>query len=289
MGTKTPVQLTTGDDFESSPMFAVDDSRIVYAREQNQLRHIWIMNADGSGQTHLTTGNVLDDPLSISRDGRYLIFNRGKPSFGMGKAARAFVTRVDKQNDELISIGDIAVFSADSQFVVFSELGKLWRLELDESKDERRQLTGSGTPSDISQDGKWILTTRLPVGTTAALDYEVWAVDIDNNKEVRLGKGHSAIFLGANNERVLFFADQVPYFTTVHGEKPSRVECKLTYKTFPRSTFGGRGAIVASVPTTSSPDFELIFINSVYARCDTIGSIGCSGSWFQPILTVKPK
>lgn len=287
-GTTMPLRLTTSDDFEASPIFTIDDKQIVYVREQNQRRHLWIMNADGSGQIQLTTGNVFDDPMTLSSDGRYLIFNRGAPSFGMGTQAHAYVMRIDKPNTELISAGNLAIFSRDSQYVVFSEADKIWRLELDGNGSKPRQLRGRGIPTDISEDGKWILTARLPVATTGIPEYAIWALNTDTNDEVCIGKGGSAIFIGKHSERVLLSANRLLIVTDVHGGTPTSVGSESTYKTNPRPVFGSRGAIVAEFPQVSSSDCNVLFINSEVAKAIKIATLGCGDTSFKFSANIKP-
>ena len=73
-GTNAPARLTDSDDFEASPLFLADGSRIVFAREHANERHVWMMDADGSHSTQITFGNGIDSPSDVSRDGRYLLF-----------------------------------------------------------------------------------------------------------------------------------------------------------------------------------------------------------------------
>jgi hypothetical protein len=271
-------------------MFTVDDEHIIYAREHSRRRHIWIMNADGSQQTQRTTGDVLDDPLSLSKDGRYLVFNRGELSFGAGKQAHAYLMRIDKHDSSLISVGDIAVFSPDSKFVVFLASEKLWRLELTGTETPPRQLVGSGVPLDISQDGKWILTNRLRSNTDTSVEYELRAVNIDNGADVFLGNGNSAIFLERTGEKILFYRRRVPFVTSIRGGPATRIGADSTYKTFPRRVLKGRAAIAASFPQLSSPAFDIILIDSENLRIDKIAAIDCTDVSFHiPQSVVQEK
>ncbi len=286
-GTNAPSQLTTDDDFESSPMFTVGDKRIVYVREHEQRRHIWIMNANGSEQTPLTTGNVIDDPMALSQDGRYLIVNRGKPSFGQGIQTRTCVLQLDKPDAPLINVGHCAIFSPDSKFVVYTEQEKLYRLELDENKNSRRELSVRGYPQEVSQDGKSLLAMRLRDGPDAYLDYDIWALNIDDGTEVHLGKGVSPTFLGTNSDKVLFFLDRRPYVTSARGGTPRSIGSDSHYKTSARVISGGRGAIVASFRETNGPDYDVSFIDFEGERVDTIASLRCGGATFYSPFSKK--
>jgi len=51
------VNLTKGDDMAAAPRWAPDGKKIVFCSGTNSLKHIWLMNADGSGQEQLTSGD----------------------------------------------------------------------------------------------------------------------------------------------------------------------------------------------------------------------------------------
>ncbi len=282
-GASKPVRLTDSQEFESAPMFTADGKRIVFFREHERCRHIWIMDSDGSNATQLTRGNTIDDPLFMSRDGRYLLFNSSKPSMGMGLTARAYLMRVDERPGKPISVGDLAVFSTDSRFAVYSEAGELWRMEIDGQGDTRRQIQGAGQPLDASDDGKLILTARPRPGTQWTLDQQIWVLNTESNSETHLADGHSAVFFGPNSKHVLFFVgdDAIPYLTTVVDATPTRIECAPTYKMWPRVCLGGRGAVLGASLSSGRPEYDVIFIHFETLRATKIASLACGESTFQ--------
>jgi dipeptidyl aminopeptidase/acylaminoacyl peptidase len=288
-GATKPIRLTDSEDFESSPMFTPDGKRIVFVREHDQRRHVWIMDSDGSHATQLTQGSTLDYPLYLSRDGRFLLFSSAKPSIGLGLTARSFVMRVDERDDKPTSVGDLAVFSGDSLFVVYSESGELWRMELDEKRGTRRRIHEAGQPLDVSGDGKLVLTARLPPEAQWSFDQEIWVVNLETNSEKQLATGHSAVFFGPKNRHVLFFVghDQIPYVTAIDGATPTRIECAPTYKTWPRVCLDGRGAVLGASLRNGQPEYDVIFIDFQNRRATTIASLGCDNVTFQAPSTIK--
>lgn len=62
---------TTGD---TSPRYSPDGSKIVFQSRRDGLEEIYVMNADGTGQTRLTNNSVLDTLPSWSPDGTKILF-----------------------------------------------------------------------------------------------------------------------------------------------------------------------------------------------------------------------
>ena len=286
---RDPVRLTDNDDFESSPMFTPDGTRIVFVREHDQSRHVWIMNSDGTHASQLTQGNTLDDPLCLSGDGRYLLFARSIRSVGLGSVSHTYLMRIDEAADKPINLGGLAIFSPNSRFAIYSDAGGLWRLELEGKESARRRIYGTGWPVDTSEDGKFVLVERRSTGKTWTGDEEIWVLDTDRKSEKQLAIGNSAILFGVNRDNVLFFTgtDQIPYVTTIDGGPTKRIACPSTYKTNVRRCWDGSGVIVGSYAKTRGPEYAVIFIDFKELRATTIASIACNGSTFQvPIKTL---
>ncbi len=77
-GTYPYTELTTGNSSEESPSFSPDQSRVAYHASVNQgFEDVFVMNADGTGQTQLTFTPEESDVYPIwSPDGTYLAFER---------------------------------------------------------------------------------------------------------------------------------------------------------------------------------------------------------------------
>jgi hypothetical protein len=264
-------------------MFTPDGKRIVFVRKHEGERHIWIMDADGSHPQQLTRGNARDDPQTLTADGRYLLFSRGMAAGGLGLIARMALVRLDKTTEEPTDVGDIAVLSPNSKFVVYSNKTELWRLELGVKQRARRRLFGTGWPLDTSEDGRVVVVARRSATTPWTGDDELWAVDTEKEAERKLVTGYSAVLFGPARTNVLFFAGtgQLPYVTTIDGGEIKQIQCPETSKTGPRVCWNRRGAIVASLAGRGRPKYDVYYIDFKELRAMTIASIACSRSAFH--------
>ena len=74
------LRLPPGGPTVDEPAWSPDGTRIAYARTdysmQPAISHIFVVNADGTGNTRLTWGDVFDDSPSWSPDGSRIVFSR---------------------------------------------------------------------------------------------------------------------------------------------------------------------------------------------------------------------
>lgn len=66
----SPTTLADGDE----PSFSSDGKRIVFVSRRTKNNDIWVMNADGSMQTQLTTDDKDDENPRFSPDGKRIVF-----------------------------------------------------------------------------------------------------------------------------------------------------------------------------------------------------------------------
>jgi Tol biopolymer transport system component len=289
-GTHAPTRLTDSNDFESSPLFLADGSRIVFVREHANERHLWIMDADGSHSTQITFGNGIDSPSAVSRDGRYLLFSRGiDPLIGNGREAREYLTRIDRPTGDIIAVGDTAVLSQDSRLAVFSDKYQLWERDLASGKD--RRIYGEGWPADLSPDAKLILVLRQSTSKAWNIDQEIWVLDTDAKSERQVAFGHMPIFFGKDRKNILFFKgfDSMPFVTTINGGEAKPIKCPPTYKTFPIVAWDGSGAVVGYFPPHARAEYGALFFTIDGQEPKNIAFFGCMNTTFdRPIVEPKP-
>lgn len=72
------VQLTKGAGNNDYPTYSPNGRKIAFISDRTGVEQVWVMNADGSNQTQLSTSGVTEDQVpDWSPDGRKLAFERG--------------------------------------------------------------------------------------------------------------------------------------------------------------------------------------------------------------------
>ena len=270
-----PVRLTTSMSFESYPRF-IGSRKIAFAREQGGRRHLWTMNTDGSQQQQLTRGNVRDNLRDVSRDGHYVHFSRAIPSSSMGLLSHAYILPLRNLAAGPLAAGDIAAMSDDGKSVVFSEDGRLWKIDLTNDAITRTELKASGLPIDVSGNGNLVLLARAPLGkATGEHDYFVW--DMRKNREWRIGRGHSAMFLGRKGHHVLVLVgyDQIPFVAAAHGGERRQLTCPAGYKAQPLPLPSEAGAIVGIFSKSDRSIRKAVFIAPDSQKATVFASFEC--------------
>ena len=62
-------------DGNEDPQWTTDGNKIVYVSHENGKSEIFIINADGSNKTQLTTAEYRDDSPEVTPDGQYILFS----------------------------------------------------------------------------------------------------------------------------------------------------------------------------------------------------------------------
>ena len=186
-----PVRLTSHAGGDAQPAFTPDGSKIVFASYQvdyeagsdEPVSDLWVMNADGTGQTRLT---FLDHSLGanwpqVSPDGSRIAFTAG---------LQIWTVDADGSNpQQLTSVGAsfMPSFSPDGARIVFGSdvdegFGDVWVMNVDGTSPERLTTSngGAGTPT-YSPDGSHIAFYSTRNGNT-----DVYMIDADGSHEVRL-------------------------------------------------------------------------------------------------------
>ncbi len=101
------VQLTDNDVTDTVPAISPDGTRIIFIRvpaEGWDLGDIYIMDADGSNQTMLSTGAQVrvDEGLEFSPDGTKIVYTSEEESAGSG---RIFIMNVDGSEQTRLTAG----------------------------------------------------------------------------------------------------------------------------------------------------------------------------------------
>jgi TolB protein len=135
------------------------DGKIVYLSNAGGAPHVWMMEADGTGQKQLSFNNVANMHPAVSPDGKHIVW------IASPKGVRN-IWRMDSDggNPKQLTNGDgewNPKYSPDGKWLVYGTMGNLlWKVPVDGGSPV--QLTGgrSWLPS-ISPDGKMIAFNLL--------------------------------------------------------------------------------------------------------------------------------
>jgi TolB protein len=88
-------------DGNGDPQWTPDGKKIVYVSWENGRPEIFIMNADGSNRTRLTTAEFRDENPEITPDGQYILFSSRRSNIGNG----IVIMSLDGNNQRVLSNG----------------------------------------------------------------------------------------------------------------------------------------------------------------------------------------
>ncbi|MEP6591933.1 MAG: amidohydrolase, partial [Gemmatimonadota bacterium] len=174
-GKATP--LTHGMAYDAQPRFSPDGKRIVFVSDRSGGENLWLMNADGTDTTALTTGN---DNKYISPewtpDGQYIVTSRSGGTFGTaklylyhvdgGKGVQLSSTPAPAANLKMLG----AAFGKDPRYTwyaartgdwQYNSVGPQYQLQVwDRETGRTSQMTsrtGSAFRPALSPDGKYLV------------------------------------------------------------------------------------------------------------------------------------
>ena len=114
------------------------DGKIVYTAADSQSQVISIMDADGSEARQLTPQGFIDSVLSVSNDGRYIVFHSTR-----GGGFDIWRMDIDGGNPKQLTFGNknyLPFISPDNRFVYYksweNDVGELRRVSIDGGEPE---------------------------------------------------------------------------------------------------------------------------------------------------------
>ena len=133
------------------------DSRIVYTAYVDQSQTIWAMDAGGGAQKQLLPTGHTDNSLSVTTDGRYLVFQSNR-----GGGFEVWRSEADGSEMRQLTTGGNNTqphVSPDSKWVVYKSdregVGALWRVSIDGSEPVRLTEKPASWPR-VSPDGRLV-------------------------------------------------------------------------------------------------------------------------------------
>jgi Tol biopolymer transport system component len=156
------MRLTT-DGSSRDPAWSRDGRKIAFVRGPAGAEEIYVMNADGSEQTQLTTNSVYDRGPSWSPDGREIAFTRFVPSPGGGDA-EIFKMNANGGGEVRLATrpgNDVGPeWAPDGSKIAFASGGpSMWLMNPDGSG--ATQIDPNSFGPEWSPDSKHIAFTRL--------------------------------------------------------------------------------------------------------------------------------
>ena len=145
---------------ESDPVFTWDGEAIVFARQTSGYQHIWMYHLREKSETQLTTGRVIDVPVSSSTNG--IIFRRST-FYGMLLMARTELFETGLAGSEKAALrrfGAVECVSPDGASIVREQADARSREEelwIDNRGNKTSQRIGSGWAPSFSRDGRRIV------------------------------------------------------------------------------------------------------------------------------------
>jgi Tol biopolymer transport system component len=136
--------------FQTEPAWSPDATRIAFASRRSGTFDVYVMRADGSGSTPLTSGKANDSHPSFSADGARIAFERDGDIYVM----RADGTGIRRISDRLVEEEEPA-WSPDGEWIAYirrtpgTAARELWIMRPDGSgrRALTRQNTTAATPS----------------------------------------------------------------------------------------------------------------------------------------------
>lgn len=158
------------------PAWTPDGSQIVFAGENEGDSDLYLINADGTGLKHVTTGPGDDRRPTFSPDGRTLYFQR---------ASQVYSVPVSGGAATLLAEGAFPQY-APGEALLYSRGGDLWT-----SRDGRESRVTHNSPAheflgQASSDSIYALAGE---GLTAEPKGDVYLMDADGSHQTRLTTG----------------------------------------------------------------------------------------------------
>jgi len=88
-------------DGNGDPQWSPDGNKIVYVSFENVKAEIFIMNADGSGQTRLTMAEFRDGDPEVTPDGKYILFSSRRSDM-MNSEGGIIIMTLDGKNERVL-------------------------------------------------------------------------------------------------------------------------------------------------------------------------------------------
>jgi Tol biopolymer transport system component len=183
-------QLTSRKEYDEGPSFFPDGSKIVFTRRVGDWKfvpgaitsaEIFVMNADGTGQTRLTDNERPDWEASFSPDGRWIVFSVSSNT----------ICRMGLQGENSVELGPGSCphYSPDSKHIVFLSGGYGREISIMDADGKNRKLLHQSqsymsSPS-YCRGGTHVLFLREEMATGVGM---ICVIGVEDHKLEEIGR-----------------------------------------------------------------------------------------------------
>ncbi len=152
-------------DIDRAPAWSPDGTKIAFHRSTENGSEIFVIAADGTGETRLTDNTVSDMYPNWAPDGSQIVFERERDVYKMAPDGSGS-TRIASGTGSALTRSDPA-FSPDGLRIAFVRDGEIWTMMTD-GTSQRRVTQRSGGFSDLTPDWQPSFQPRRPVSVRTA-------------------------------------------------------------------------------------------------------------------------
>ena len=204
-----PIQLTSGEDGESSPRWSPDGSRVAFLakRGEDEKTQIYLLNSSGGEGRRLTEHPASVEEIEWSPDGQWIYFLAENEETDAGQAP----VKIDE---------DDHIYAFDENW----QPSHIWSVNVESGATER--ITDgefSVRGFDLTRDGSQMIVRRAP---SPLLDdsqlSEIWLMDARGGNPQQLTENRvseSSVDLSPNGDRLLFVANANADFDFYYNDK----------------------------------------------------------------------
>lgn len=223
------VQITNGSFGKYDGLWGLDwapDGRLIYTTSDTRSQFLAQMNSDGTQQKSITAPATVDSVLTVSTDGRYILFHSNRAS-----ELDIWRADIDGTNAKQLTFGGKAGHPApspDGRWVYYSswlsDKPGLWRVPIDGGEAELLNEKPSGWGS-FSPDGKYFAASYRIEKTRLAI-YSVETNQILRQFDLpKTGILYMGTRWSPNSKAVVYRDQNFGYWSqAISGGEPRRLE-----------------------------------------------------------------
>lgn len=244
-------QLTTGNAYESNPVWSPDGKKIAFSSNRNGNNDVFIMPAIGGEATRLTTNSYGEVPTSFTPSGDEILFTSSRTSlasdvsFPSGVFLKTYKVGVKGGREELVTAApsERSLYSKNGSKLLYHDIKGVenkWRkhhtssitrdIVLYDTKNDTHTTLTTNTGEDrdpvFSSDEKKIYFLSEYKGGTFNV-YSMESAQPEKITKVSDFKTHPVRFLTISNNDLLCYGYHGEIYTQKVGGQPKKVKIEI--------------------------------------------------------------